>query len=116
VVDPEPVEDDLVRMKAFVEKPAADVAPSNLGSIGRYVLHPDVFDALERVGPGAGGEIQLTDGIALAARDRPAHAYIYRGPRNDAGRPLGYVKATLEAALRDPALRDEVLAYLEQRS
>ena len=118
VVDPEPpgvrgvpdeMSDDTVRIAGFVEKPKASEAPSNLGSIGRYVLTPDVFDALEGAGPGTGGEIQLTDGIATAAQTRPAYAYVYRGPRNDAGRPLGYVKATVEAALHD----DEISAQFE---
>ena len=115
VVDPEPVADDLVRMKAFVEKPVPDAAPSDLGSIGRYVLTPDVFDALESAPPGSGGEIQLTDGIASVAQRRAAYAYIYRGPRTDAGRPLGYVKATIEAALRDVEMTDEVKRFLTDR-
>ena len=113
VVDPEPVEDDLVRMKDFVEKPDPSDAPSNLGSIGRYVLTPDVFDALEGAEPGSGGEIQLTDGIATVARERAAYAYVHRGPRNDAGRPAGYVKAIIEAALADPSIAKDVRSFIE---
>jgi UTP--glucose-1-phosphate uridylyltransferase len=112
-VDPEPVEDDLVRMKDFVEKPDPSVAPSNLGSVGRYVLTTDVLDALEHARPGAGGEIQLTDGIADVARSRAAYAYIHRGARNDAGRPLGYVKATIEAALQDRTIGSDVRAFID---
>jgi UTP--glucose-1-phosphate uridylyltransferase len=112
VVEPKDIEADLVQMMGFVEKPAPGTEPSNLGSVGRYVLTADVFDALEGAEPGSGGEIQLTDGIAAAARDRPAYAYIYRGFRNDAGRPLGYAKATVNAALNDPALRDDFAAFL----
>lgn len=112
VVDPEPVEDDLVRMRDFVEKPDPARAPSNLGSVGRYVLTPDVLDALEGAAPGAGGEIQLTDGIAAVAREKAGFAYIHRGRRNDAGRPLGYVRATVEAALRDADIADDVRAFL----
>jgi UTP--glucose-1-phosphate uridylyltransferase len=115
VVDPDPVDDGVVRMQAFVEKPDREQAPSNLGSIGRYVLTPDVFDALAEGRAGTGGEIQLTDGIAAVARQRPAYAYIYRGPRNDAGRPLGYVKATIEAALQDPDIAEEVERFLRSR-
>ncbi len=114
VVDPERVEDDLVRMKAFVEKPTPDDAPSNLGSIGRYVLTPNVLDALDGAAPGAGGEIQLTDAIASVAATGPAYAYVYRGPRNDAGRPAGYVKATIETALRDVDIAEEIRAFLRQ--
>lgn len=112
VVDPEPVEDDLVRMKDFVEKPDPSDAPSNLGSIGRYVLTPDVLDALEGAEPGSGGEIQLTDGIASVARERDAYAYIHRGPRNDAGRPVGYVKAIIEAAVTHPVIGDDIRQFL----
>ena len=113
VVDPEPVEHDLVRMKDFVEKPPAREAKSNLGSIGRYVLTPDVFDALAVAKPGAGGEIQLTDGIAAVARSGAGYAYVYRGERNDAGRPFGYVKATIEAALKDPVIGPDLRAFLK---
>jgi UTP--glucose-1-phosphate uridylyltransferase len=109
---PELMDDDFVRIKDFIEKPAADDAPSNLGSVGRYVLSPDVFDALDATDPGAGGEIQLTDGIAAVARDREAYAYIYKGPRRDAGRPLGYVEATVELALRHAELGEEFEAFL----
>jgi UTP--glucose-1-phosphate uridylyltransferase len=112
VVDPEPVEGDLVRMKDFVEKPSRADAPSNLGSIGRYVLQPAVFDALERTEQGSGGEIQLTDGIASLARTESGYAYIYRGPRRDAGRPLGYVEATVELALRHPEIGGELREFL----
>lgn len=115
VVDPEDVEPDLVRMKDFIEKPEPKDATSNLGSIGRYVLTTAVLDALEGAGPGSGGEIQLTDGIAAVARAEPAYAYIHRGPRNDAGRAFGYVKATIEAALAHPEIGDEFRAYLEER-
>jgi UTP--glucose-1-phosphate uridylyltransferase len=116
VVDPEPLEDDLVRMKDFVEKPDPSQAPSNLGSVGRYVLTPDVLDALEESGPGAGGEIQLTDAVAVVAREKAGYAYIHRGPRNDAGRPFGYVRATIEAALRDASIASDVRALLRNLS
>ncbi len=112
VVDPEPVEQDLVRMKDFVEKPDPADAASNLGSVGRYVLTRDVLDALEGAEPGTGGEIQLTDAVAVVARAKAGYAYIHRGRRNDAGRPLGYVKATIEAALRDGDIADDVRAFL----
>jgi len=77
VVDPEPLDSNVVLIKRFVEKPPAAQAPSNLGSVGRYVLTPDVFAALQTIKPGSGGEIQLTDGIdALEV----CYAYVYRGP------------------------------------
>ncbi len=112
VVDPEPVSSDLVRMKGFVEKPPTAEAPSNLGSIGRYVLTPDVFDALERTAPGAGGEIQLTDAIAAVAREKEGYAFIHRGIRHDVGRPFGFLRATVELSLDHPDIGDEFRAYL----
>jgi UTP--glucose-1-phosphate uridylyltransferase len=109
VVDPEPLEEDVARIKRFVEKPSAADAPSNLGSVGRYVLTPDVFDALQTTMPGSGGEIQLTDGIdALDA----CFAYVYRGPRRDAGRPLGYLQATVELGLRNGEVGEEFAEFL----
>jgi len=109
VVDPEPVDEDVVRVKRFVEKPPAPQAPSNLGSIGRYVLTSDVFDALQTTSPGSGGEIQLTDGIdALDA----CYAYVYRGPRRDAGRPLGFLQATVELGLRNSEVGEEFAEFL----
>jgi UTP--glucose-1-phosphate uridylyltransferase len=112
VVDGEHVEDDLVLMRDFVEKPGPDEAPSNLGSVGRYVLTPDVFEALERTPSGSGGEIQLTDAIATVARATGGYAYVYRGRRHDAGRPLGYVKAIIELAVAHPDLGPDVRAFL----
>ncbi len=93
-VDPEWIDDNVVRMKGFVEKPPPDEAKSNLGSIGRYVLTPDVFDALEKTEPGTGGEIQLTDGISAVG----GYAFVHRGRRRDAGNPAGFVAAFAEIA------------------
>ena len=112
VVDPEPAGEDLVRVKRFVEKPAAADAPSNLGSVGRYVLTAEVFDALASTAPGTGGEIQLTDAIDAMARGGECYAYVYRGPRRDAGRPLGYLQATVELGLRDPKVGEEFADFL----
>jgi UTP--glucose-1-phosphate uridylyltransferase len=99
-------------MKDFVEKPRPEDAPSNLGSIGRYVLTPDVMEALVTTAPGSGGEIQLTDGIAAVARHKAGYAFVHRGARNDAGRPFGYVKATIDAALVHPEHGDATREYL----
>jgi UTP--glucose-1-phosphate uridylyltransferase len=111
VVDPEPADEGVVRVKRFVEKPTPEDAPSNLGSVGRYVLTPDVFDKLDVTTPGSGGEIQLTDGVdALDA----CYAHTYRGPRRDAGRPLGYVQATVELAVTNPAVGEEFAVFLTE--
>ncbi|MDO8750162.1 MAG: UTP--glucose-1-phosphate uridylyltransferase [Dehalococcoidia bacterium] len=87
------------RVKGLVEKPSAEVAPSNLGIVGRYILMPEVFDALARTRPGAIGEIQLTDGIALSMEHQPTYAYRFSGARYDCGTPLGLLHASLHMAL-----------------
>lgn len=115
VVRAEPVDDSgrLFRISDLVEKPSADQAPSNLAIIGRYVLTADIFDAIERVEPGKGGEIQLTDGLKHLLRSRPVYGYRFDGTRYDAGDKLGFLKATVEFALRRPDLGAEFREYLK---
>jgi len=117
-IKPEFVEDDLARVLDIVEKPAAEEAPSTLAAIGRYVLTPEIFEALRETSPGAGGEIQLTDAIRMLASDQAVYALVYEGDRFDIGKKLDYLRATIELAVdRDdlgPALR-AYLADLVQR-
>jgi UTP--glucose-1-phosphate uridylyltransferase len=117
-VEVEPGEEnpDILRVRGMVEKPAPDKAPSRYAAAGRYLLDRAIFDALRRVERGAGGEIQLTDGIALLiAEGHPVHVVVHRGSRHDLGNPGGYLQAAVDFALdRDdygPALR----AWLVQR-
>ncbi|HUJ52175.1 MAG TPA: UTP--glucose-1-phosphate uridylyltransferase GalU [Steroidobacteraceae bacterium] len=100
------------RVRSIVEKPKPSVAPSNLAVVGRYVLAPAIFEHLERVGRGAGGEIQLTDGIAALMREEAVYAYRFEGKRYDCGSKLGYLQATVEYALGHPALGREFRRYL----
>jgi UTP--glucose-1-phosphate uridylyltransferase len=100
VISGELVADDLYRIAEFVEKPPPEDAPSNLGSRGRYVLAPEIFDAIRRTTPGWGGEIQVTDAINILAQEREVYAYVHRGPMFDVGKKLDYLKATVELALR----------------
>ncbi|MGH9067578.1 MAG: UTP--glucose-1-phosphate uridylyltransferase GalU [Acidimicrobiales bacterium] len=100
----EPVEDNLVRILEIVEKPAPEEAPSNLAVMGRYVFTPAIFDALERVQPGRGGEIQLTDAIGLLLEDQAVHGYAFEHGRYDTGNKLDYLRATVELALARPDL------------
>lgn len=104
--------DQLLRVNDLVEKPKADVAPSNFGVSGRYVLPPVIFDYLEQTKPGAGGEIQLTDGLRALAKKEGLYAPIYDGKTHDAGDKLGFLKATVEIALRNPHFGDEFRTYL----
>jgi UTP--glucose-1-phosphate uridylyltransferase len=107
-IEPEFVEDDrLARVLSIVEKPDPDSAPSNLAAIGRYVLTPEIFEALRGLEPGVGGEIQLTDAINVLAQDQAVYAHVFEGGRYDVGNKLDYVKATIELAIdRDDIGKD----------
>lgn len=107
-IEPEFVEDDrLARVLSIVEKPDPEVAPSNLAAIGRYVLTPEIFDALRRLEPGVGGEIQLTDAINALAQEQAVYAHVFEGGRYDVGNRLDYVKATIDLAIdRDDVGKD----------
>lgn len=118
VVDAEPVAhngaaDRLYRIRSMVEKPKADEAPSNLAIIGRYVLTPEIFNSLEAIEPGSLGEIQLTDGLKHLLRSRPIYGYRFEGTRYDAGDKLGFLKATVEFALRRYDLGGPFREYLK---
>jgi UTP--glucose-1-phosphate uridylyltransferase len=97
---------------SIVEKPHPDVAPSNLAVVGRYILTPRIFDKLLNTVPGAGGEIQLTDGIAALMKDEPVLALPFQGKRYDCGSKLGYLKATVEYGLQHHEVGAEFTAYL----
>jgi UTP--glucose-1-phosphate uridylyltransferase len=112
IIEPKPLEERVYQVLRIVEKPSASEAPSDLAAVGRYVLTPAIFDALERTPVGAGGEIQLTDGIGLLIGEEPVFACRYEGERFDVGRPLGLLKASLSMALRRPDLGPELRSYL----
>lgn len=103
----------LLRIRNLVEKPKTAEAPSNLAITGRYVLPPEIFGCLERTKPGAGNEIQLTDGLRILAEERGLWAYIYEGVSYDAGDKLGFLKATVEIALRNGELGADFREYLK---
>ena len=103
----------LLRIKDLVEKPKPENAPSNLAITGRYVLPPAIFNCLERTKPGAGNEIQLTDGMRILAEEQGLWAYIYDGISYDAGDKLGFLKATVELALQNKELSEGFRSYLK---
>jgi UTP--glucose-1-phosphate uridylyltransferase len=107
---------DLLRVERIVEKPKPAQAPSNLAVVGRYLLTPRIFTHLERIGEGAGGEIQLTDGIARLMNDEAVYAYRFDGKRFDCGSKLGYLQANVEYALAHPELSTTFKAYLRKLS
>ncbi len=118
VVDAEAIshngsKDRVYRIRDLVEKPKPDEAPSNLAIIGRYVLTPEVFDSLQSIEPGSGAEIQLTDGLKHLLHSRPIYAYRFEGTRYDAGDKLGFLKATVEFALRRHDLGGPFRCYLK---
>jgi UTP--glucose-1-phosphate uridylyltransferase len=112
IVETEPGEGPVNRIRSIVEKPKPDVAPSNLAVVGRYVLSPGIFTELERVGAGAGGEIQLTDGIARLLAHERVYAHRFTGRRFDCGNKLGYLQATVELSLAHPTLGRDFRQYL----
>lgn len=112
------VEEDaggLLRIREIVEKPGPEEAPSNLGVVGRYILAADIFPLLEDLGAGAGGEIQLTDGIARLMESQTVLAHRFEGRRYDCGSRLGFVQATVDYALDDAELAPELRAFLASR-
>jgi UTP--glucose-1-phosphate uridylyltransferase len=114
IVDATPVSDRAARIRMVVEKPKPAVAPSNLAIVGRYVLPGRIFELLERTTPGAGGEIQLTDGIEMLLAEQAVLAYRFEGTRFDCGNKLGLVRATLAMALADPALAEATRGYMKE--
>ena len=106
----------MLRVKGMVEKPKAEDAPSLYAAAGRYVLDRAIFDALRRVPRGAGGEIQLTDAIALLIDEgHPVHVVVHRGSRHDLGNPGGYLKAAVDFALKRDDYGPELRRWLVER-
>jgi len=103
----------LFEIKNMVEKPKLEEAPSNLAIIGRYLLTPRIFDVLENTPTGSGGELQLTDGMRLLLKEEKIYAYVYEGRRHDAGDKLGFLKATVEYALKREDLGAPFREYLK---
>ncbi len=113
IVDAETIEKDLLKVNSIVEKPQPEDAPSNLGVVGRYIFTPKIFDCLEKVKPGMGGEIQLTDGISDLMKLEHVYAYRFHGKRFDCGSKLGFMQANVELALKHPELQADFAEYLK---
>lgn len=115
IVDGKPTDDpNLLKVKDMIEKPSMEKAPSRFAALGRYVITPEVFEVLEQTKPGKGGEIQLTDALRVMARNGSVYAYNFTGKRYDTGNKLGYLKATVEFALRRPDLGPQFREYLKK--
>lgn len=116
VIDGAREREGVYRVKNLVEKPNRESAPSDLAIIGRYILTPDIFTILEKSRPGKGGEIQLTDAIRKLLKTRPVYGFLFKGRRYDAGDKLGYLKATVDFALRNPELAGQFKSYIREVS
>jgi len=114
IIDPSTNEGRRYKVSNFVEKPAPGTAPSNLAIMGRYVFTPEIFKFLEEQEIGAGGEIQLTDAIQKLNTIQDVFAYDFEGKRYDVGEKFGFIQTTIEFAMKDPSLREDLLTYLEE--
>lgn len=103
----------LLKVDDMIEKPSISEAPSRVAALGRYVITPEVFEVLEQTAPGKGGEIQLTDALRVMAHAGNVYAYCFEGKRYDTGDKLGFLKATVEYALRRDDLGDDFHTYLK---
>lgn len=114
IIDPLTKKGRQYEVEKFVEKPAQGTAPSNLAIMGRYVLTPEIFDYLKTQKEGAGNEIQLTDAIERMNNDNQVYAYDFEGERYDVGEKLGFVKTTIEYALKDDSMREELTRFIKE--
>jgi UTP--glucose-1-phosphate uridylyltransferase len=112
IVAGKPIDNHLLKLSGIVEKPSPDNAPSNMGVVGRYILTPSIFNHLQNLRAGAGGELQLTDAIASLLAEENVLAYEFDGKRYDCGSKQGYLQATVQFALKHPEVRDEFRTFL----
>lgn len=113
IIDGKKMENDVYKVDALVEKPSTESAPSNVAILGRYIITPDIFDILGDLPPGKNDEIQLTDALEKLIKDDGMYAYTFEGKRYDLGDKLGFLKATVDFALKRDDLREPFLNYLE---
>ena len=113
IIAPKSQNGSLYEVNRFVEKPEKGTAPSNLAIMGRYILSPKIFDYLETQTEGSGGEIQLTDAIERLNKNDKVYAFDFEGQRYDVGEKTGFVKTTIEYALKDKEMRNEIIHYLK---
>ncbi len=113
IIAPKEVEPRVYQVTDLVEKPSIEQAPSNLGIVGRYILTPEIFACLEKTPPGKGGEIQITDGLYLLLQEEAIYGYEFEGTRYDTGSKIGFLKASVEMALKRPDLGEEFREYLK---
>ena len=114
IINAKYIEDRVYKVKDMVEKPDIDKAPSDIAILGRYIITPEIFDILETLPAGKGGEVQLTDALKRLSKKEAMYAYNFKGHRYDVGDKLGFLEATVDFALKRDELRDDFMKYLQK--
>jgi len=107
------LDNSVYLVEDIIEKPSLEEAPSNIGTVGRYILTPEIFDCIKETPPGKGNEIQLTDAIRMLMEEEDVYGYAFKGKRYDAGDKFGYAKAIIDFALERADLRGDIRRFLE---
>jgi len=116
IVKPKQISERVFQVEDMIEKPGPERAFSDLGILGRYVFHPDIFEAIKKTDPDKGGEIQITDAIKILLETKPVYGYLFEGKRYDAGDKLGFLEASIDIALKRPEFGQKLREYLKSHS
>lgn len=116
IVKPKQISERVFQVEDMIEKPGPERAFSDLGILGRYVFHPDIFKAIKKTDPDKGGEIQITDAIKILLETKPVYGYLFEGKRYDAGDKLGLLEASIDLALKRPEFGQKLREYLKSHS
>lgn len=116
IVKPKQISERVFQVEDMIEKPGPERAFSDLGILGRYVFHPDIFEAIKKTDPDKGGEIQITDAIKILLETKPVYGYLFEGKRYDAGDKLGFLEASIDLALKRPEFGQKLREYLKLHS
>jgi len=116
IVKPKQISERVFQIEDMIEKPGPERAFSDLGILGRYVFHPDIFEAIKKTDPDKGGEIQITDAIKILLETKPVYGYLFEGKRYDAGDKLGFLEASIDIALKRPEFGQKLREYLKSHS
>jgi UTP--glucose-1-phosphate uridylyltransferase len=116
IVKPKQISERVFQVEDMIEKPGPERAPSDLGILGRYIFHPDIFEAIKKTDPDKGGEIQITDAIKILLETKPVYGYLFEGKRYDAGDKLGFLEASIDLALKRPEFGQKLREYLKSHS
>jgi UTP--glucose-1-phosphate uridylyltransferase len=116
IIKPKQISERVFQVEDMIEKPGPERAFSDLGILGRYVFHPDIFEAIKKTDPDKGGEIQITDAIRILLETKPVYGYLFEGKRYDAGDKLGFLEASIDLALKRPEFGPKLREYLKSLS